>query len=102
MADPFFREVVLLCEGLDTLCEIEVNGENIAKTENMHRTYEFDIKGLLREGGNLIHLLFKSPIEYASRKQKEYPLNNVGDAVVGISHIRKAHCMFGWDWESRA
>jgi beta-mannosidase len=91
-------KIVLLCEGLDTLSEVSINGRNIISTDNMHRIYEIDIKDFLKEGENLIHVLFKSPVEYALRKQKEFPLLNSGDAVEGISHLRKAHCMFGWDW----
>jgi hypothetical protein len=36
-------KVILSCEGLDTLCEIKINNKLIAKTENMHRTFNFDI-----------------------------------------------------------
>ena len=57
-----------------------------------------DVKNLLVEGENTIHLVFKSPVEYVLSKQNERPLQNVGEAVEGISHLRKAHCMFGWDW----
>ena len=38
------RLLVLVCEGLDTLAELYVNGTLIAKTDNMHRTYRCDIK----------------------------------------------------------
>lgn len=91
-------KVLLLCEGLDTLADVFINGEKIVTTENMHRTYEIDIKNVLESGNNTINIVFKSPVEYVLRKQKEYPLRNVDEAVEGISHLRKAHCMFGWDW----
>jgi beta-mannosidase len=88
--------VLLLCEGLDTLAEIFINGSSIAKTNNMHRTYEFDIKGLLVPGKNDINVVFDSPVEYITKKHMEDPLN--GDYIPGIPHLRKAHHMFGWDW----
>jgi beta-mannosidase len=91
-------KVLLLCEGLDTLCDIFINDKKLISTDNMHRTYEVDIKSFLFEGENSIYVLFKSPVQHVLRKQKEYPLQNVDDAVPGISHLRKAHCMFGWDW----
>lgn len=91
-------KVILLCEGLDTLCEILINGTSIITTDNMHRTYEINIKDIIVQGENIIHVLFKSPVEYVLNKQSEMPLLNSGDAVEGISHLRKAHCMFGWDW----
>lgn len=90
--------IILLCEGLDTLCDICINGSKILSANNMHRTYEVDIKALLVEGNNLIHIVFKSPIKYVLQKQEERPLINSSDALPGISHLRKAHCMFGWDW----
>jgi beta-mannosidase len=92
------ERVFLLCEGLDTLCELFVNGTNILNSDNMHRTYEVDIKSVLKQGDNTIHAIFRSPVEFALRKQAELPLSSCADAVEGISHLRKAHSMFGWDW----
>ena len=37
------RKILLLCEGLDTLAEIKLNGKFVSATKNMHRTYEFDV-----------------------------------------------------------
>ncbi|MBE3102299.1 MAG: glycoside hydrolase family 2 protein, partial [Firmicutes bacterium] len=93
-------KVLLCCEGLDTLAEIKINGQLTAKTNNMHRSYEFDIKNVLREGGNNIHILFFSPTRYIARKQKEAPLiKRINDIVMaGYYYLRKAHSMFGWDW----
>lgn len=90
--------VFLLCEGLDTLCELYLNGTNILNSDNMHRTYEVDIKSALTLGENIIHAIFRSPVEFTLRKQAELPLSGCADAVEGISHLRKAHSMFGWDW----
>lgn len=90
--------VTLLCEGLDTLCELYLNGTLILESDNMHRTYELEIGETLKRGENKLRAVFRSPVEYVTRKQAELPLINVDDAVPGISHIRKAHSMFGWDW----
>jgi len=90
--------VYLLCEGLDTLSTVRLNDRVILDTDNMHRVYEADVKALLRSGTNELHILFRSPLEYVRRMHKERPLLNSNDAVEGISHLRKAHCMFGWDW----
>ncbi len=90
--------IVLLCEGLDTLCQVFINGKSVLKAENMHRTYEVDIKDSIAAGENDIHVVISSPIEYALEKDREQYLCSCADAVPGISHIRKAHCMFGWDW----
>lgn len=89
-------EVTLRCEGLDTLAEIFINNKFLAKTNNMHRTYSFNVKDLLVEGENLIYILFSSPLEYIEKKQVLDPLT--GGDIPGVSHLRKAHHMFGWDW----
>ena len=91
-------KVILRCEGLDTLTDIRINGQLIASTNNMHRTYEFDVKDVLKEGENDIHITLYSPTQYISKKHKETPLWGVPEAIPGYPHLRKAHCMFGWDW----
>lgn len=90
--------VLLRCEGLDTLAEIRVNGGFVAATDNMHRTYEWDVKDKLNAGDNVIEVTLLSPTAYIAAKQQENPLWGVADAVAGFTHIRKAHSMFGWDW----
>ena len=88
----------LLCEGLDTLATVYVNGFEVLKANNMHRTYEINIKKWIKLGLNHIWIAFDSPIEYVLHKQAQRRLINSGDAIEGISHLRKAHYMFGWDW----
>lgn len=92
------ERLLLCCDGLDTFCAIYLNGSLLASTENMHRRYEFDIKNLVGEGDNRITLVFTSPLPYMKRKMKENPLWGTKDAVEGFQFVRKAHCMFGWDW----
>src|SRR5690625_2023260 len=91
-------QIVLRCEGLDTLATIYVNDIETGSTNNMHRTYEFDVKKLLKKGANYIKILLRSPINYLKTMQEEQPLTGVDHAVEGYPHLRKAHSMFGWDW----
>lgn len=91
-------KVMLCCEGLDTLVEIKLNGNLVGHSENMHRTYEFDIKKLLVEGNNIINITIYSPLKYIAEKQKQHPTWGTDNAIEGFQHIRKAHYMFGWDW----
>jgi len=93
-----YDQVKLLCKGLDTLAEIKINDHFLARTNNMHRIYEFDIKDMLRPGKNTIHILFSSPLNFVREKHKENPLWGVSEAIPGYPHLRKAHYMFGWDW----
>ncbi|EFM12517.1 glycoside hydrolase family 2 immunoglobulin domain protein beta-sandwich [Paenibacillus curdlanolyticus YK9] len=89
--------VLLRFEGLDTLTEIELNGKAIAHTDNMHRTYEFDVKGLVQSGANELRVLFRSPLAFIREKQQANPIWGA-NGVEGFPHLRKAHYMFGWDW----
>lgn len=91
--------VVLIAEGIDTLSEVQVNGQFVARTDNMHHSHEWDVKPFLRAGENEITVTLFSPIRYIQEKQAARPLQGMGDgAIAGYPHIRKAHYMFGWDW----
>lgn len=90
--------IYLQCLGLDTLCEIYINEKILAYTNNMHRTYELNIKDFIHVGENKIKIIMRSPVNYVLQKDKEDHLISSSCAVPGISHIRKASCMFGWDW----
>ena len=98
---PTGDRVLLHCDGLDTLCDLYINGIHVAFTDNMHRTYEFDVTELLRAGENTVSILFHPPIPYITEKQKEEPLFQPWHCTDGAGHIRKAHCMMGWDWGPR-
>ena len=94
-------ELMLICEGLDTLAHIYINGEEIAATNNMHRTYRFSIKEYLKAGVNEIRVVFKSVLkyienyEYKENKEIQYIASG---AMYGNHLLRKGHSMFGWDW----
>ncbi|QDU58941.1 beta-mannosidase [Aeoliella mucimassa] len=95
------RKVVLLrCEGLDTVARIEINGELLANTDNMYRTWEFDVKPLLKSGTNTIRVTF-SPIQpYIEAFQQRAPKvpNATGKE---IANIRKSPYSNGWDFCAR-
>ena len=93
--------VFLHCDGLDTLCDLSLNGHPVASTDNMHRTYEFDVTSLLVSGENTIEATFHSANKYMKEKQKQEPLPETGDPLNGYAHLRKALCMSGWDWGPR-
>lgn len=90
--------VYLCCEGLDTLAEIFINGVSIAKTKNMHRAYRFPVTDYLKTGTNEIKIVFSPVDAYIKQKDKMYPLPGSNETLKGYGHIRKAHCMLGWDW----
>ncbi len=91
--------VLLVCEGLDTLCDLYINGKFLAHTDNMHRTYYFEVAPLLTDGKNEIKAVFSPADAYikAKRAQKELA-DGSGATLVGFSYLRKAFYMSGWDW----
>ena len=94
-------QVLLRCEGLDTLATIDLNGARVGKADNMHRTWEFDVKSLLHEGENAISVTFASPTRFIREANAARFVEGSSDAMEGFPQIRKAHCMFGWDWGPR-
>ncbi len=90
--------VLLHCDGLDTLCDIYINGKKIAHTDNMHRTYEFDVTDALLDGENEIKITCLSPNKFVREMYEKENIYGCGDALKGSPYLRKASCMMGWDW----
>ena len=88
---------LLVFHGIDTLSEVFLNGEKIAGTDNMHRKWEISVKEKLKEH-NTLEVRIKSPIKYIEEEHRKRPVWGVEHCIPGYTHIRKAHCMFGWDW----
>ena len=93
--------VLLCCHGLDTLAEIFINGRPAGRADNMHRTWEYDVSDLLSAGENAIEVRFSSPTRYIRAAYAESRADGSSECMVGFPLLRKAHCMFGWDWGPR-
>lgn len=91
-------KVFLQLDGVDTLSDIYINNIYVGSTDNMFRTYRFDIKEQLTCGDNKLKVSIKSPIQYIEKAYNIRPVYGVDTTINGYPHIRKAHCMFGWDW----
>ena len=95
------ERVKLVCEGLDTICDIFLNDTLVGQTQDMHRTYRFDVKPFLRPGENTIRILLKSVLRYIRnykyREGKEI-FYHTDCTTIGNQLIRKPHSQFGWDW----
>lgn len=100
--DLLDEEVVeLVCHSLDTFAEVFINGQLVASTDNMHRTWVIPVRHLLKEGENELRILFRSALKWAENyRAPEYKAVHYESPVttVGNEAIRKAHSMFGWDW----
>ena len=89
---------VLRFDGIDTIADVYINGEMIGSPDNMHRTWEYDVTGKVKKKDNELRVVFHSPTKYIAEAFKISKTHGSEDAMDGFVNIRKAHCMFGWDW----
>ena len=93
------EKILLVCEGLDTLATVVLNGHELGNPDNMFRRYEWEVNSFLdSKGANELTITFDSPVKYTAEKQAIRPLPGVLQAIPGSPHLRKAPCQFGWDW----
>ena len=76
------KNVFLRFYGLDTLCKIEVNGHAIASVDNMHRTYDFEVKTKLNLGKNLLKLTFTRPDGGEDLRKSYFSFGKEGSAYL--------------------
>lgn len=95
------EEIMLHFDGLDTLADIYLNSYHIAFVNNMHRTFEFEVKKYLKEKGNELKINFHSPTKFIKEADKNNHIGGSEHSMKGFGKLRKAHCMFGWDWGPR-
>ena len=101
----------IVFKGLDTYADVYLNHQCILNANNMHRTWKCDVKGILKEGENLLEVYFHSPIKVDLPKydQFDYTFNTGPDQSQngGIFNktlsifARKAGYHYGWDWGPR-
>lgn len=95
-----FERVDLVCDGLDTVAELSLDGVVVGTTRNMHRRYRFDARdqtGGVGRGSKTLEVLFESPYREAGRvaaKAGSMP----GPYDEPFPYIRKMASNFGWDW----
>jgi beta-mannosidase len=93
--------IFLRCQGLDTLATVQINQTIVLEADNMHRTREAELGGVLHAGTNTIRITFTSPRETMIRgdARRRMPAWNVfHEDFRGKSYVRKMACAFGWDW----
>lgn len=93
-----FKNVIIKFNALDTLCTITLNDSVIAKTNNMHRIYEFQVKEYLVPGDNRLTVYIHSPVKYMKKQNDKHYLWTNDFNIPGSGHLRKALYMSGWDW----
>lgn len=92
-------------EGLDTYADVFLNGSLLLKTDNMFVGYKSNVKKLLHEGENRLHILFHSPITSLLPQWESngfnYPADNDHHEKKLSIFTRKAPYSYGWDWGIR-
>lgn len=95
----------LVFEGLDTYADVYLNGSLILRSDNMFVGHVVDVKPVLREGVNRLHVYFHSPIRQTLPQWEStgfnYPADNDHHDKKLSVYTRKAPYSYGWDWGIR-
>jgi beta-mannosidase len=88
----------LVFEGLDTHCNVYLNGKQVLLANNMFRKWRIPVN---LTASNTISILFRSNAEYDLEAQ-EIMKNATGiEMPANYSFSRKAAYQYGWDWGPR-
>ncbi|GBE85088.1 Beta-mannosidase B [Sparassis crispa] len=92
----------LVFEGLDTICDVYLNGTRILSADNMFRTYTVPLDpARLKDSGNTLLLHFQSAARVAKALEARYGRVRAGSANLGDPsrvYVRKAQYGWRWDW----
>lgn len=92
--------VELVCEGLDTIAHVWLNGEKLGSPDNMFRTWRFDVKSLLKPDNNTLVIRFDALTPYVTQRAwasgKEW--YGLFRSWPEPAYVRKAAYMWGWDF----
>ncbi len=90
------ERVDLVFEGLDTVATISLDGAEIGRTANMHRSYRFDVTQFVA-GCPQLAVDFSPALAHAQEQERL-----LGQRPHAFAHpynmVRKMACSFGWDW----
>ncbi|MGN6243901.1 MAG: glycosyl hydrolase 2 galactose-binding domain-containing protein, partial [Motilibacteraceae bacterium] len=98
VAEPAGPERVdLVFDGLDTMATVLLGSAVIGSTRNMHRSYRYDVTGLLAGGARELEVRLASVYDEAEQLRTQ-----IGDRPTVFPEpanlVRKMACNFGWDW----
>lgn len=95
------KSMMLELEGIDTLADIFLNDILLGHCDNMHRSWQYSVHDIVRCGENVLRIKIYSPTEYIAKAQEKVYTGGSNECMEGFPQLRKAHCMFGWDWGPR-
>lgn len=101
----------IVFKGLDTYADVYLNHQRILEADNMHREWRCDVRGILKEGDNLLEVYFHSPVKRNVPKFDALPYrHNTGPDHSQMGGLfdktispfaRTAGFEYGWDWGPR-
>ena len=89
------EKAVLEFDGLDTLCDVFLNGQKVGEANDMFVPHAFDVTSVAKTGENELSVLFRSPIVEAQFKEIA-PIGNANSSAE-LEGFRKPAHMIGWD-----
>ena len=97
--------VSLEFDGLDTICDIFLNGELVGHHDNFFLPARIDVTEHLSQGSNLLRVVFHSAVEVGESRRHQWCLENGFSAKTvhfdERAFVRKPAFAFGWDWGPR-
>lgn len=99
------HRLFLRFDGIDTLADVYLDDHHLGSADNMNRVWEYDVTALVMDDAPdtvyRLKVLLHSPTRFIAAEDEKCPVGASEDAMPGFPHIRKAACMFGWDWGCR-
>lgn len=92
------KKVYLNFEGLDTYATVYLNDSPIGKSDNMFRSWKFDVTHTIKAGKNIIRVIFQPASSMGKAEAKKLNYTLPGEEKV---FTRKAAYHYGWDWGPR-
>ena len=92
------ERIDLVCDCLDTVAEVFLNDNLVAKTYNAHIAYRFSLKKYVVLGDNILKIVFRSPNKFAKEEAQRIGKKHVVTGLDKRIFIRKNQSHFGWDW----
>jgi beta-mannosidase len=98
------ERAILVFEGLDTVVDVYLNGQNILFSKNMHISHRIDVTDLLKgvSEASTLELRFRSAIHFSRQERDRIGYKGKDDDIhFGGSErlfLRKAQYHWGWDW----
>ncbi len=105
------ERIIIQFQGLDTYTSISLNDQVLCTTDNFFRSWEVDVKNLIKADSNQLIIHFHSPIKVGLQKLEAhaYGLPAINDQSenggLGKKKVsvftRKPGYHYGWDWGPR-